>query len=320
MKKENGEKSKLLKAEIINKDKIIMFFDNSTIIENKINNTNEDITCAYKINGFENKINENYYENISNKIIKFCNFGTIVVVGGYYDGRLEIIYLENKIEKRREVLYPFIEEGPILSVCIGNDEKFMIVGNSTGSIAIYKIDIGNDVWTCFKTNFHQMSSISDININNELNLFATAGINGYINLYTLPLCKLVRSIKTPLDIENNGKCNYVLLSESSLPSIIIINEDKNNSHILSYSINGKLLNSFKEDKTMGFPLKVKDLNTLEYLVYYSNSQINIRNLPSLTLQIVIKSIVNVKSLCVNSDLTAIYAINEDGTQIQAIKN
>ena len=320
MKKENGEKSKLLKAEIINKDKIIMFFDNSTIIENKINNTNEDITCVYKINGFENKINENYYENISNKIIKFCNFGTIVVVGGYYDGRLEIIYLENKIEKRREVLYPFIEEGPILSVCIGNDEKFMIVGNSTGSIAIYKIDIGNDVWTCFKTNFHQMSSISDININNELNLFATAGINGYINLYTLPLCKLVRSIKTPLDIENNGKCNYVLLSESSLPSIIIINEDKNNSHILSYSINGKLLNSFKEDKTMGFPLKVKDLNTLEYLVYYSNSQINIRNLPSLTLQIVIKSIVNVKSLCVNSDLTAIYAINEDGTQIQAIKN
>ena len=319
MKKANGQKRKLLKADIINKDRIFMFFDNNTIIENKINNTNEEITI-YKLNKFENKINENYRENISNKIIKFLNSGNIVVVGGYYDGRFEIIYLDDKIEKERKTFYPFYEEEPILSICISDDETLMILGNSIGSFAIYKIDIHNNKWNLFKANFHQMSPISDININNELNLFATATINGYINLYTLPLCKLVRSIKSPLDIENNGKCNYILLSESSLPSIIVINQDKYNCHILSYSINGKLLNCFKEDKAMGFPLKIKDLNTFEYLVYYANSQINIRNLPSLSLQIVIKSITNVKSLCVNDDLTAIYAISEDGAQIQVIKD
>ena len=196
----------------------------------------------------------------------------------------------------------------------------MILGNSIGNIVIYKIDIENCKWTIFKKRFHQMNAISDIHINNELNLFASSSIDGIINLYTLPLCKLVRSIKVPINIENNGKCNYVLLSESSLCSIIVINEDNNNCEILSYSINGKLLTHCKEDKTMSYPLKIKDLNTFEYIIYYANSQINIRNLPSLTVQIIIKSIFNYKNLCINDDLTTIYIINEDGTHIQAIRN
>ena len=74
-------------------------------------------------------------------MIKFCNFGTVAIIGGYYDGRIEIIYLEDKIEKKRKTLYPLSEEEPILSISINNDETFMILGNSIGNIAIYKIDI-----------------------------------------------------------------------------------------------------------------------------------------------------------------------------------
>ena len=320
MKNAEGKKSKILKADIINKDRIVMFYDNNTIIENKINNTSEDIVCIYKIQPSEDKINEKYAEKINNKMIKFCNFGTVAIIGGYYDGRIEIIYVEDKIEKKRKTLYPFSEEEPILSISINNDETFMILGNSIGNIAIYKIDIENDKWLLYEKRFHQMSPISDININNDLNLFATSSIDGYINLYTLPLCKLVRSIKAPINIENNGKCNYVFLSESSLPSIVVINEEEKSSEIITYSINGKYLADFKEDQAIEFPVKIKDLNTYEYIAYFSKSQVNVRNLPSLSLQIVIKNIFNVHSLCINDDLTTIYAISEDGTQIQAIRD
>ena len=315
----DGKKRKLLKSDIINKDRIIMIFNNNIIIENKINNNSVDIVNNIKIKSFKNKINEKFTEKINNKIIKFCNFGKVVIIGGFYDGGIQIIYLEDKIEKKRKELYPFDEEEPILSISLNNDETFMILGNSIGSIAIYNIDVENNKWYLYKIRLHQMSPISDININNDLNIFASCSIDGYINLYTLPLCKLVRSIKIPLVLENNEKCNFIFLSESSLPSIIIITEDNGKCDILSYSINGRFLASIKEDKTFECPIKIKDLNSFEYLAYYANSKINIINLPSLTLQFSIEVKNNFKNLCINDDLTAIYIINEDGTQINVIR-
>ena len=80
---------------------------------------------------------------------------------------------------------------------------------------------------------------------------------------------MIRSIKVPIDNEKNGKFNYVFLSESSLPSIIMITENDNNCEILSYSINGKFLAKSKEDKSLECPIKIKDLNSFEYLVYYA---------------------------------------------------
>ena len=67
----------------------------------------------------------------------------------------------------------------------------------------------------------------------------------------------------------------------------MITEDEKQCVIFSYSINGKYLNNCIEDKTLTCPLKIKDLNSYEYLVYYANGQVNIRNLPSLSIQIVI---------------------------------
>ena len=93
-------------------------------------------------------------------------------------------------------------------------------------------------------------------------------------------------------------------------------------HILSYSINGKFSVNLKEDKTFNCPLKIKDLNSYEYLAYYSKSQIHVINLPSLSLQfqIALEKVSNIKSLCINEDLSVIYCISEDGTQIYAIKD
>ena len=73
---------------------------------------------------------------------------------------------------------------------------------------------------------------------------------------------------------------------------------------------------------MESPIKVKDLNSLEYLIYYANNnEINIRNLPSLCLQITIGNIFNsIRNLVINEDLSSLFAINEDGSQIQAIRD
>ena len=319
MKNSEGEKSKLLKVDILN-DRFFMLYNNDTIIESKIGSSSEDINCVYNIKSFDNKVNEKYAEKQNNKIIAFCNNGMTVIIGGFYDGKIVIINLEDKIEKERMDIYPFSEEEPILSIAINNEETFMILGNSLGNIAIYQIDIENNEWELYKKIFNLMSAISDININNELNMLAISTVDGFISLYTLPLCKLVRTIKVPINEENNGKINNVFLSESSLPSIIIVLENENNSEIISYSINGTFLTSIKEDKDIICPLKIKDINSYEYLVYYSEFQIKIINLPSLSLQTIFKVIHNVTSFCLNNELTIIYTFNEDGTQIQTIRS
>ena len=316
---QKGKKSKLLKVDIFNSDKIIMVYDNNTIIEEKIGATTEEICCTYKISPMNNKINEQYADKKNDKIIRFCNSCTTMIVGGFYDGRITIIDLEDKAEKNIEQIYPFSEEEPILSICIDKEETFMVLGNTLGNIAVYKINFENNKWELYKKIFHQMGPISDININSELNLFSTSSIDGFINLYTTPDCKLIRSIKVPTGENNDGQCNYVFLSESSLPSIIAIIENEKNCVIYSYSINGKYLNSIPVSKNLICPTKVRDLNSFEYLVYYIDTEINVINLPSLSLCITLKNIFNVKKLCVNEDLTAIFVISEDGTQIQAIK-
>ena len=320
--KEDGIKSKLLKANILTNDKIISLYDNNIIIESKIGSSSEDISNILKLKDINGKIGKNIFEKISDKIIKFCNLGTTLVMGGFYDGRIEIIYFEEKVEKDRKEIYPFSEEEPILSISISEDETFMILGNSIGNIAIYNIDVEEDNWELYKKIFNQMSRIIDININNDLNLFAIASLDGFVNLYTSPLCKLVRSIRIPINKEDNGKIKYIFLSESSLPSIIVVTEDNKECQIFSYSINGKYLASLKEDKTFNCPLKIKDLNSYEYLAYYSKSQIHVINLPSLSSQILItlEKVSNIKSLCINEDLSVIYCISEDGSEIRAIKD
>ena len=93
----------------------------------------------------------------------------------------------------------------------------------------------------FKELFNQKKSISDIDINLDLNVFATASIDGNINLYTWPLCKMFRAIKTPIKSGHRDKFSKIFLVESSLPSIIITIERENKHELLSYSINGEFL-------------------------------------------------------------------------------
>ena len=316
-------KNELIHLDIFEGDKLMMLYEsnnNYIITENKINSSTEDIVNIYKIPKLKNKIKNNLI--ISNKLYKFFNEGKNLIIGGYYDGKIELIYLEEKGEKKRDKIYPFSEEEPILSLKLSTDENYIFLGNTIGNIAIYKINHQQEKLELYQKIFDHKKNISDIDINLDLNMFSTSSINGNINLYTWPLCKLVRSIKMDISDEYKEKCKNIFLSESSLACIIIIMEKENFDEFYSYSINGQFLISAKEQKNMSNIIKFKNLNSYEYLAYCIDGEIKIRNLPSLSLYLKfdIQNNNEIKFLCINEDLNAIYGINEDGSQMQLIKN
>lgn len=318
-----NENNKILKIDIFEGNKLMMLYDNNIITKNEIGSSYEDIINIYKLKRLKNKINNMFIKNINNKIIKFCQEGRNLIIGGFYDGKIEIIYLEEKLERKIDKIYPFSEEEPILSIELTNDEDYLFLGNTMGNIAIYQINWENESYILYKKLFNQKLSISDININLDLNILATSSIKGIINLYTWPLCKLFRVIKAPI-YGNNYFCSKIFLSESSLPSIIVIIEKENNNEIFAYSINGELLLSLNENKNMSNIIKFKNINSYEYLAYFVDNELKMLNLPSLSLHLKlnmqINNSFNFKFIAINSELDTIFGINEDGTQIQVIRS
>ena len=159
-----------------------------------------------------------------------------------------------------------------------------------------------------------MSPISHIDCNSDLNLWASGSIDGYINLYTLPLSKLIRIIKVP-----TNNLEYVFLSESPLPTIIAITEENNISEIFVYSLNGKLLLRQKEEDAIKCPLMIRDLNTNNYLAYILNDTVVIRSLPNLIRQVCIEGMENIYSICPSEDMKSMFGINKSGKEIYVIK-
>ena len=98
-------------------------------------------------------------------------------------------------------------------------------------------------------------------------------------------------------------------------------EKKDEKEILSYSINGEFLMSIKESKNISNVVKIKNLNSYEYLAYFVYDELKIINLPSLSTHLRI-NIYNYdcKFIAVNNDISTIFGISEDGTQIQTIKS
>ena len=141
----------------------------------------------------------------------------------------------------------------------------MFLGNSIGNVYVYnRLELENNSkndsinfnnWEKYKLLVDQKSPITSIYCNNELNLWASLTNDGYICLYTLPLCNLIRAIKSPTKSTKSTKSySYIFLSDSPLPCIITISDDEDNSEIIVYSINGKLifkkiLNQFLEKIT-----------------------------------------------------------------------
>ena len=314
------ESKPIVKTKLYNNDKIILF-NGTNIIEKKVNFSSFDKSFSEEtISNLSlgcNKCRMKYYytnNKRQDKNIIICNQGKTVIIGGFYDGSVKILNFFKNVFKK---LIPFKTEEPILSLAIDEEEKYLFVGNSIGNIIVYKISFDVFEWEIIINNTDQLSEISHININRNLNLWLSASIDGFVNIYTLPTFKLVRSIKT-----KSRKLEYAFLSTSNLPSIVIIDMHNKYRNIYSYSINGKFLKSEKEEDTLLNPIIIKDLNFNEYMLYIckNNNSVVIRNLPFLNIQTIIQDIDNISGICVSDDIKILYAISNNEEQIYAIKD
>ena len=143
---------------------------------------------------------------------------------------------------------------------------------------------------------------------------ATASIDGYICLYTLPLCKLVRCLKVPTE-----KCSYVFLSDSPLPCIIVISDEENISEIYIYSINGKFYQKKEEYFKISNPILIKDISTKDYLACIGNENIYIISIPDMVVQVTLDKTFGVHSICFSEDNKILYGLNKKGTEVTVIK-
>jgi hypothetical protein len=310
----------VIKLECFSNEKITMLIGGNYIYDKKITYSkmekvyNEELIATHYRFNYYHKMSDFYNPKKPNsKAIQFCHKGKTLVLGGFYDGKVIIIPLDQKASPTQ--LISFSDKSPILSISISQDDEFAFLGNNMGNIRIMKMDKDPNQWKFDRIITDHLSPISHIDCSSELNLWVSASIDGYINLYTLPLSKLLRSIKVP-----TSYCDYVFLSSSPLPSIICISEENKLSEIFVYSINGNLLLRQKEESTITNPIIIKDLNSNEYLAYIMNESITIRSLPNLFRQASIDDIPEIFAICPSEDMKMMYATNKNGTQIYVIRD
>ena len=303
-------------------DRIMLVLSNNFIVEKKINLssftkefTDEIITTSPMLENTNKMVD--YYTNNSqiNKAIVFLIKLKILIVGGYYDGKINLYFPEDKT--RVHELIPFESEFPVTSLSVGSDEEYLFVGNSIGNVVVYKINYDVNNWKVIKNLKDQRSPISHIYSNGDLNLWLSTSIDGYINLYTLPLCKLARTIKI-----STKKCSYAFLSSSPLPSIVAINDETNNSEISVYSINGKFISKNQLYFQLNNPIIIKDLNANEYLCYIGKEAISILGLPNLELManIDIKPGMGLYNIFSSRDKISLYCLNKSGSKVYVIRD
>ena len=313
----------ILNPKMFSHDKILIF-NEDTFEEKKLNYLIfEKAFCEETLNSFtvnsENMMHYYFSANkYQNKCTLFCNKGKTLILGGFFDGSVQIIQCDKNLNLKKRKIFPFESKEPILILSMDEEEKYLFMGNSIGNIFIFKINIETfEIEKKYSYNGH-LAEINSIHINNDLNLWVSSSSDGIINLFTLPEFKLVRSLK----IKSSSKIEYTFLSCSTLPSIIIIAIENGFREIYSYSINGELLEHIKELKEILCPIIIKDLNFNEYLVYISNDNNSIifRNLPFLTMHNSVGGFEKITDLSVNENSRILCAINNEDEQLYIVKD
>ena len=314
---ENKEEGSILCVGVFSPEKISILLNNNIYMEKKISSPvfdkiyTDELLNKIQIEKQYNKMSE-FYSNDStnNKAIAFFQRGKIAIMGGFFDGKVVIAALDSK--KSPMIITPFKDESPILAITCDKEDEFIFMGNSVGNVCVYKNYEGNMKSIYLLT--EQISPISHIFCSLELNLLATASIDGYICLYTLPLCKLVRCLKVPTE-----KCSYVFLSDSPLPCIIVISDEENISEIYIYSINGKFYQKKEEYFKISNPILIKDISTKDYLACIGNENIYIISIPDMVVQVTLDKTFGVHSICFSEDNKILYGLNKKGTEVTVIK-
>ena len=307
----------VLCVKCFNPEKLTLFLSNNIFQERKITYPVfdkvyiDELLSNIKLQEQYNKMSQFYStDSINRKAISFSKQGKIIILGGFFDGKVVFIGTDGKGDSS---IMPFKDESPVLCIITDKNDEYIFMGNALGNVCIYKSIEGKYKNVFLLTD--QKNSISHMYYSPELNLFATASIDGYICLYTLPLCKLIRCLKLPTD-----NCSYVMLSDSPLPVIIAICEGQGeNDEIYVYTINGNLYLKKEECFRMSNPLLVKSINSCDYLACIGEENIYILNVPDLIIQVIVEKEFKAHSMCFSEDNKILYVVNKKGTEIMVIK-
>ena len=109
--------------------------------------------------------------------------------------------------------------------------------------------------------------IKYIDYNPRLNLFLSYSLDGFINIYVFPKCKLVRAIKTSKFIGSDDILQKVVLVSNPFP--MIFTYDMNNMYVLS--LNGELIKKEKlKENVEIYPCIDKDCGLVNDCIFIKN--------------------------------------------------
>ena len=239
--------------------------------------------------------------NISHAPTLIYDKGNYIALGGLWNGNILINKLEevgNKKDKSQKYISIISTNNfsPITHMKIDLSETFVICASKMGVIYIFIIDNSNKgEWILYKKIYDYQNEITSISINENLNVFAVSDKDGYINLYTLPACKLFNSYKindmifpnnlslskanysssmssTLIYIPLNTHANHVIISQSPLPCLIVYIESRKS--LIIFSINFHFIKEVK----LGYEIvpngikKYNDYFGKDYLFIYNKNE------------------------------------------------
>ena len=233
-----------------------------------------------------------YSMSEQNAPIILYNKNKYMIKGGFWDGRLEINTILIEPKEKHFSNYIFINEGPIVCMEMTKDETILLCGTKIGYLICFSVN-GPNLDIIKKIYIHN-DEITSININDNLNMFATSSLDGYINMHIMPSFELVRSIKISVVNKNFFYGNYddeffyannVFLSSCPLPCVTTFISSKR--LFRTYTINGEFVEDAQETNNSNYikcPIVFSDLNFQEYLIYGTDDgRIKIRNFPKMDL-------------------------------------
>ena len=222
--------------------------------------------------------------SLNSPIIIYSN-GRYIAQGGFYGGLILISELEPDINDRSKnnfnsilnvtEIFNKIDYSPITTLVINKSEDAILAGTYMGTIIIY-----DNSWNIKNIlNDHEHLPIISLYFSDELLIWGSSCMDGYVKIYTYPTNKPIISMK----VEQSTYAEYLLISSSPLPSFIIY--CKKNLYFYCYSLIGKLIFKEKEEYIdIKSPIILKDIYGNDKLLYGDDTgSLNIRILPNLEL-------------------------------------
>ena len=302
-KNDNGKMAfKLIKLQFIDNEKFMGILNNYQYIKNDIINFQNEIDNIRFDSNMKFYIKKEKIEKLNflrvkkNEIMEksypiiIYSKGTFIAEGGYNEGRIIVSQLNLKAKSKNtnnsesSIIQTFdifnkSDTSPVIVLLITKDEKYIFSGSMYGNIVVYK-NLTNTWKKKYQINDHLNIPITSIYHNDILNIWGSAGYDGYVNIYTFPSNKKISSIK----VEKSAcSADYIFISSSPLACFIIYSG--HNFTFYTYSLIGNLICKVSEvDNFIYSPKILKESNFGEVLIYGNDKgQINMRFLPSLDL-------------------------------------